>query len=335
MKIQQDLQNLIHDFADQPVMVIGDLIADVYLEGRISRISREAPVLILEHEGEKVVPGGAANVIHNGATLNGLIYAVGVVGNDAKGRELKQVLAGKGVITDGIVADPARPTMTKTRIMAGGLATVRQQVVRIDQESKEPLSETVEQELYNYVEMMLPHMSGIILSDYGSGTLTPKLRDYVIQQCQELSIPCMVDSRYDVKAFHGVTYVKQNEAEAAAALNRLELTQESLPEAGFKLLNQMEAQGLLLTQGADGMTLFEKSGQATHIPVDNVSEVYDVSGAGDTVVITMMLALAGGAAPVEAARLANVAAGLVVRKAGTATTNRQELWEALTKNNGK
>lgn len=330
----QNWQSLFQRMLEQPLLVIGDLIADVYLEGRISRISREAPVLILEHDGETVVPGGAANVIHNGATLDGLIYAVGVVGEDSKGVELKKILASKGVITDGIFTDPERPTNTKTRIMAGGLATVRQQVVRIDQESKALLNSVMENQVLVYIAMMLPHMAGVILSDYGSGTLTPKIRDYVIQQCRELNIPCIVDSRYDIRAFSGVTYVKQNEAEAASALGLSELTAHNFEQAGRALLDVMDAQGLLLTQGADGMTLFERDGSVNYIPVDNVSEVYDVSGAGDTVVVTMMLALAAGAKPVEAAQLANKAAGIVVRKAGTATTNRQELREAVSKNDG-
>ena len=327
--MQSRLMQLIVGMEKKNIMIIGDVVADVYLEGRISRISREAPVLILEHMAENVVPGGAANAIHNAATLGGQVFAVGIVGDDFPGRELDRILAGKTVNTAGLIADSTRPTITKTRVMAGGQATVRQQVVRIDRETKAPVSANTQQCLWDYVLEILPAMSVVVFSDYGSGTISPNLRTTVIELCNSRGIPCIVDSRYNILDYQGITVVKQNESEAAAALGWDSLDEQSLLEAGRFILDRLEAQAVLITRGPDGMTLFEKDGNITHIPVTNKSEVYDVTGAGDTVVAAMALALAAGATYRQAADLANHAAGIVVRKLGTATTTPLELEEAI------
>ena len=325
----QEFHELVKRWNKVNIMVIGDMIADCYLEGRISRISREAPVLVLEYDSETIVPGGAANVVHNGATLAGRIKAVGIVGNDFSGQELIRVLAAKGVDTMGLIIDKTRTTVTKTRIMAGGCATVRQQVVRIDRETKALLTEEVAAKELAYVKDHLPSVQAVVLSDYGNGSITPAIRNNVVNWCRELKIPCIVDSRYNIFAFHGATVIKQNEAEAAAALGLETISTNELEAAGEKLRSQLAAHSLLLTRGAHGMTLFEDSGAITHIPVANASEVYDVSGAGDTVVAVMALALAAGFNYADAAKLANIAAGVVVRKFGTATTTVAELAEAL------
>lgn len=322
------LLQFIDKLAGNRIMVIGDMVADVYLEGKISRISREAPVLVLEHAGETVVPGGAANAVHNAATLGGDIYAVGIVGADAAGKELAGILVSKGVHCEGLVSDQARPTITKTRVMAGGLATVRQQVVRIDREAKEHPGREIEDKVAAYIEANIAAMQVVVMSDYGSGTLSPAVRQKVIAACRQRGIPCIVDSRYNILDFAGATIVKQNEAEVAAALGCSALDGDNLLTAGRKLLAAMQAKAILLTRGADGMSLFE-DGKVTHIPVTNISEVFDVTGAGDTAVVTMALALAAGAPYDDAARLANFAAGVVVRKLGTATTTVSELREAV------
>ena len=325
----QEFHELVKRWNKVNIMVIGDMIADCYLEGKISRISREAPVLVLEYDSETIVPGGAANVVHNGATLAGSIKAVGIIGDDVSGQELVRGLAAKGVETSGLIIDSSRPTITKTRIMAGGCATVRQQVVRIDRETKEPLNEEIAARELAYVKEHLPAVQAVVLSDYGNGSITPAIRNYVVSWCREQNIPCIVDSRYDIFAFQGVAVIKQNEAEAAAALGLETIPATELEQAGENLRSQLAARSLLLTRGAHGMTLFEDSGAITHIPVANASEVYDVSGAGDTVVAVMALALAVGVNYAEAARLANIAAGVVVRKFGTATATVAELAEAL------
>jgi len=323
------LLKMIEKMKNRQIMVIGDMVADVYLEGKISRISREAPVLILEHTTETVVPGGAANAVHNTATLGGNVYAVGVVGDDFAGQELTRILQSKTVDTAGLIIDTSRPTITKTRVMAGGQATVRQQIVRIDKESKQALGSEIEQAIKDYIAMHITNMHGVVISDYGSNTITPRIIASVINTCQEINIPCIVDSRYNVMAYAGVTVVKQNESEAAKAVGYDIRDQATLQSAGSTILEKLDAQAVLITRGPDGMGLFEKSGKFTQIPVTNKSEVYDVTGAGDTVVSTMILALAAGASYEDAARLSNFAAGIVVKKPGTATTTPNELHQAI------
>lgn len=327
--MRENLLQIVTKMQNKKIMLIGDMIADVYLEGRISRISREAPVLILEHTAENVVPGGAANAVHNTATLGGKVYAVGIVGNDFPGQELTKVLGAKGVVTEGFIPDGLRPTITKTRVMAGGQATVRQQVVRIDRENKAELSPEIEKQMIDYIQKTIPQMDAVVLSDYGGVTVTQAVLQAAIEACKLHGKPSIVDSRYKVMEYKGVTLVKQNESEAAAAVGLKELNEQSLLEAGKSILVDLQAEAVLITQGPDGMTLFERSGKVTHIPVTNVSEVYDVTGAGDTVVAAMILAVAAGAAYEEAACLANFAAGIVVKKPGTATATPKELQEVL------
>jgi rfaE bifunctional protein kinase chain/domain len=323
------LQKIITSSQGRKIMVIGDMVADVYLEGKISRISREAPVLILEHAAENVVPGGASNAVHNAATLGGSVYAVGVVGADFAGQELARILQTKSVFTAGLIVDNSRPTITKTRVMAGGQATVRQQVVRIDKEKKQALDAAVEQAVQDHIASVISNMQGVVISDYGSNTVTPKMIAYVLTACRKAGIPCIVDSRYNIMAYTGVTVVKQNESEASAAVGYDIVDQATLIRAGRTILERLAAQAVLITRGPDGLTLFEKSDKVTHIPVTNKSEVYDVTGAGDTVVAAMILALTAGACYQDAARLANFAAGIVVKKPGTATATPHELSQAI------
>lgn len=327
--MKHTLYQLVTQLMGKNIMIIGDMVADVYLEGRISRISREAPVLILEYMEEVVVPGGAANAVHNAATLGGSVFAVGIIGQDHPGEQLTAILNSKSVNTNGFIVDAARSTTTKTRIMAGGLATVRQQVVRIDKESKQQLAPLTEARLLDYILQNIGNMAAVVMSDYGCGTLSPAVYKKIIEVCNERQIPCMVDSRYNIQAFRGVTLVKQNESEAAVALGYQTINDQTVEAAGQALLEQMQAQAVLITRGPQGMELFERHGAITHIPVANKSEVYDVTGAGDTVVVTMMLAVAAGADYVTAAKLANIAAGVVVKKFGTATTTPAELQQAI------
>ncbi|BEU88355.1 D-glycero-beta-D-manno-heptose-7-phosphate kinase [Selenomonas sp. TAMA-11512] len=327
--MKAELSVWMDEMAGKALLVIGDVVADRYIDGRISRISREAPVLVLEEVGEKIVAGGSANVANNGATLGGRIFAAGVVGTDGVGERLREVLGRNGVDTNTMVALEGRPTISKTRIIAGGRATVSQQIVRIDRESKEPLSETAEKELLAGCLRLLPKVEGVVLSDYGSGTVTQEIRRSIIAACRKKGIPTMVDSRYDVKSFHGIDYVKQNDGELAAAVGRTLKTEEELFEAGQELLHSLDAAGVLVTRGEKGMVLFEADGSIHDIPVSDKSEVFDVSGAGDTCVAMFMLAIAAGAAPPAAAELANIASGVAVRKMGTATVSADELREIL------
>lgn len=329
--MQQELITITNNMQGKKILVIGDIVADVYVEGRISRISREAPVLILEKAGEKIVAGGAANVVANAATLGAEVFAIGVIGDDAYAESLRDVLKKFGVHIEGLVRDKSRPTISKTRIIAGGRATVSQQIVRIDNESKEPISKKVEAELLAKIDKILPNVDGIIISDYGSGTVTPNARKLITRYAGKHKLPSIVDSRYNIGAFEGVGYVKQNDSELGAFVGRTLNNVTDLIDASTKLLTKLNVDGVLITRGEKGMSLFERKGATHHIPVSDKSEVYDVSGAGDTCVAAFLLALTTGAAAAVAAKIANYASGIAVRKLGTSTVSAEELIAVLKK----
>lgn len=326
--LQQEYHDALSGMQGRSILVIGDMVADIYLDGRISRISREAPVLVLEQAGEKVVAGGAANVVNNIATLGGKVHAVGLVGRDKSADGLREILAANGADVRGLIADDSRPTISKTRIIAGGRATVSQQIVRIDRESKAPMAPAVEAELRAYIKSILPTVEGVVISDYGSGT--EGLQSLLIDYCQTKGIPSIVDSRYAVRRFSGIGYVKQNDAEIAAAMGRELVTTEDIVAAAEELRQELAAKGVLVTRGELGMVLVEH-GAVHEIPVSDKSEVFDVSGAGDTCVAAVILALAAGIAPATAARLSNIASGIAVRKLGTSTVSVRELAAAIEK----
>lgn len=328
--LQQEYHDALSGMQSRSILVIGDMVADIYLDGRISRISREAPVLVLEQAGEKVVAGGAANVVNNIATLGGKVHAVGLVGSDKSADGLRAILAKNGADVRGLIADDSRPTISKTRIIAGGRATVSQQIVRIDRESKAPMAPAVEAELRAYIKSILPTVEGVVISDYGSGTVTEGLQTLLIDYCRAHDIPSIVDSRYAVRRFRGIGYVKQNDAEIAAAMGRNLDTTEDIVAAAEELRQELAAKGVLVTRGELGMVLVEH-GAVHEIPVSDKSEVFDVSGAGDTCVAAVILALAAGVAPATAARLSNIASGIAVRKLGTSTVSVRELAEAIEK----
>ncbi len=325
----QELINITNNMRDKKILVIGDIVADVYVDGRISRISREAPVLILEKAGERVVAGGAANVITNAATLGAEVYAVGVIGDDNYAESLRNIFKDLDVHIEGLVRDKSRPTISKTRIIAGGRATVSQQIVRIDSESHDPLSKKVEAELLAKIDKILPNVDGVIMSDYGSGTITSNARKLITRFAGKKKIPSIVDSRYNIGKFEGIGYVKQNDSEVGAFVG-FELNDVTdLISAGTQLLTKLNVSGVLVTRGEKGMSLFERNGATHHIPVSDKSEVFDVSGAGDTCVAAFLLALTAGAQPAVAAKIANYASGIAVRKLGTATVSATELIATL------
>lgn len=328
--LQQEYNKALSGMQGRDILVIGDMVADIYLDGRISRISREAPVLVLEQAGEKVVAGGAANVVNNIATLGGKVHAVGLVGRDKSADGLRAILAKNGADVRGLISDESRPTISKTRIIAGGRATVSQQIVRIDRESKAPMAPAVEVELRAYIKSILPTVDGVVISDYGSGTVTEGLQTLLIDYCRAHDIPSIVDSRYAVRRFSGIGYVKQNDAEIAAAMGCELVTTEDIVRAAEELRQELAAKGVLVTRGELGMVLVEH-GTVHEIPVSDKSEVFDVSGAGDTCVAAVILALAAGVAPATAARLSNIASGIAVRKLGTSTVSVRELAEAIEK----
>lgn len=327
--MENDLLDIVERMRGNRILIVGDMIADVYLNGVISRISREAPVLVLKQETEKVIAGGAANVASNVASLGGYAMVIGAIGNDTRSCELRNVLIGNGVNVDNLISDSMSPTISKTRIVAGGHATVSQQIVRIDKENSSPMLTSVENKIIKKLEESLVNVDGVVISDYGSGTVTKNIRNLIIDYCYKNHIPNIVDSRYDINNFYNVGYVKQNDSELALAMGKPKHYSEDVYEDGFKLLKRLNADGVLITRGENGMILFKNDGSFLDIPVSNKSEVYDVSGAGDTCVSMMILALAAGADPALAAELSNIAAGIAVRKFGTATVKKEELEEVL------
>ena len=329
--MKEELIPIVSQLQGKKILVIGDMVADIYLEGRISRISREAPVLVLEQAGEKIVAGGAANVVNNVATLGGEVYAVGLLGDDHAAAGIKKALQENGANIEGLLLDASRPTIAKTRIIAGGRATVSQQIVRIDKESHHPMGKDFEQKILKYIEKLLPKIEGVVISDYGSGTVTPAIQKQLIKCCRKQNIPSIVDSRYGIHEFKNIGYIKQNDAELAAAVGRELSDEESLYDAGQELLNELSADGVLVTRGEKGMVLLEKDGAIHDIPVSDKSEVFDVSGAGDTCVATVILALAAGSEPAKAAEISNFASGIAVRKLGTSTVSATELRQVLKK----
>jgi len=323
------LRELIPALAGKRVVVVGDIIADEYLYGKPARISREAPVLILRFTDREVRLGGAANATDNVRALGAVATPVGVVGRDEAGQELTRLFADAGISTDGVMVSRERATPVKTRIMAGGYESTRQQVVRLDREPEATLPDDVERGIVERVKAAGARADAFLLSDYGYGTVTSRVFETVSEIARRRDLLVTVDSRYDLPRFRGVTAATPNEPEVEE-LASAELGDEpSLEKAGRAVLERLEARYLLITRGSRGMALLEREGPVTWIPIHGSDQIADVTGAGDTVISAFTTALAAGAAPAEAAWLANVAGGVVVMKRGTAAATPRELLESL------
>jgi rfaE bifunctional protein kinase chain/domain len=316
-------------FARRTVVVVGDLIADEYLFGKPSRISREAPVIILRFTEREVLLGGAANAVHNVHALGARVVPLGVLGTDAAGDEVRRLLRAAGIPSDGIVAEPRRVTPVKTRIMAGGYQATRQQVVRVDREPSGEPQPVTEDALLDRLDALAAGADAILVSDYGYGTVTPRIFERVRALARRRPAILTVDSRYQLPRFVGATAATPNEAELEHLTGMPVDDELGVEKAGRQLLDRLEARMLLVTRGSRGMALLERDGATTFIPIHGTDEIADVTGAGDTVISAFTVALAGGAAPGVAAALANVAGGIVVMKRGTATVSPAELRQAL------
>jgi rfaE bifunctional protein kinase chain/domain len=324
------LGGLVEAFRDRTVVVVGDLIADEYLFGKPARISREAPVLILTYTERELLLGGAANAAHNVHALGARVLPLGVVGRDPAGDELLARFHATGVPTDGIVTENGRPTPVKTRIMAGGYQATRQQVVRLDREPPAELQTITEDALVTRLTALAERANAILVSDYGYGTVTPRVFERIRSIARRNGAVVSVDSRYELPRFTGVTAATPNEAELAHLAGEPVDDERGVEKAGRHLLERLDAQMLLVTRGSRGMALLERDGGTSFIPIHGTDEIADVTGAGDTVISTFTVALASGAAPGDAAQLANIAGGIVVMKRGTATVSPAELAQALT-----
>jgi rfaE bifunctional protein kinase chain/domain len=319
------LRSAVETFGDHAVAVVGDLIVDEYLSGKPNRISREAPVLILRFTDREVRLGGAANAAHNVHALGARVIPIGVVGPDGAGDELVGLFRGAGMRTDGIAVEAGRRTPVKTRIVAGGYRSTLQQVVRLDREPAGEIAPDTEEALLERLTALASSAHGIIVSDYGYGTVTPRIFEHARDLARRSGAVITVDSRYDLPRFGGATAVTPNEAELEQLSGVPVDDERSVEKAGRQLLERLNAGMLLVTRGSQGMALLERDGGTSFIAIHGTDEIADVTGAGDTVISAFTVALASGVAPLDAAHLANVAGGLVVMKRGTATVSRAEL----------
>ena len=327
-----DLIKYIKKFKKNRIMVLGDLIADKFIIADPERLSREAPVLILKHQQEKILPGGGANAAANIASLGAEVDLLGVVGDDQSAEALKSELQKRSIICNGVFKDSSRPTAEKTRILAGGEQIVRQQVVRVDKVKSFDISERLADKLISYLEKNIAESDAVLFSDYGNGIFNQKTTHRFIETVQESGRDSAVDSRYQLGTFKGAVIATPNLEEASKVYGKALKTQSEVEKAGLEMRKKLDLKYLLITQGGEGMTLFSPGDKIDHIPAANFTEVFDVTGAGDTVVGTLILALAAGA-PVEIAiRIANYAAGIVVRKSGVATVSADELIGEVNKN---
>lgn len=321
---------IIDRFPGCSIAVYGDLVADEFVFGEFSRISREAPVLILKHKESRILPGGAANAINNLKALEADPIPVGILGQDAAGKELHRQLR-DGKLTMSLVKKSSDyPTPVKTRFVAGSTHSTRHQVLRLDREGHFQHTQKTEQNLWSELVPLLPHCRGIIISDYGLGYVSPTLVAHLAEQRKDL--PITVDSRHQLLRFPGLTASTPNEPEVEDLVGyKIGNDKTRLEQAGNHLLRQLKSEAILITRGRDGMTLFTPRKPPLSIPIFGSDEVADVTGAGDTVIAVFTLALSVGASFEEAARLSNYAGGLVVMKRGTATVTRQELKKAVSR----
>ena len=319
------LRALIDRFAGRRVLVLGDMVADEYIVGRPVRLSREAPLPVLEWVDRYVVPGGATNLARNVRALGGEVSVAGVIGRDEPGAALRKRLVDDGIGVDGLVEEEGRPTSTKTRVIGGSPQVVSQQIARIDRVVQSEIGDMAKSHIVDYLHRELPRVDALVISDYENGVINGDIIGAALPLAEQRHLVITVDAHGDLLRFKGITIATPNQDEAAASL-RVELrNDDEVCRGGHELVRGMQARAVLITRGSEGMTLVEADGPCRHLPASSLSEVRDATGAGDTVSATVTLALTAGATMLEAAHLSNLAAGIVVRRLGAATTTREQL----------
>ena len=326
------LVDLVGSFGRPSIAVVGDLIADEFIYGRIDRVSREAPVLILKYDATEVRPGGAGNAARNVAALGAEARLVGLAGRDDAGRRLVRSFP-RGLERTGLVRLPGYRTPTKTRILAGGIHSARQQVVRVDRDGS-PITPEARDAVARAAAEAVEGCDAVVISDYGTGLITPRfvagLKRRLPRRKRGPAVPVLLDSRYGVLEHRGLTVAVPNESEVEHVLGwAVGEDPRALERAGRAILERTGMHAVLITRGSRGMALFEPGRATQHIPIHGPDEVTDVTGAGDTVIATMAAALSAGASCLEAALLANYAGGIVVMKRGTAVVTGSELLGAV------
>jgi rfaE bifunctional protein kinase chain/domain len=321
---KERLASIIHEFSKKTIVVIGDVMCDEYIWGKVTRISPEAPIPVVQVTGETIRPGGAANVAANLKALGAQVRVVGVVGADANGKRLAQLLSDKGIDPSGLVPDADRPTIQKTRVVAS-----HQQIVRYDRERQNPIGAEVQKRVMAASMKAIEGAHAIVFSDYDKGLLIPQLCASLVEASRRRGLITTADPKpKNILTFKGVDLISPNKGEAEAASGITISDAESLEAAGTKLLEILGGKSVLITRSEEGMSLFESSGARTHVPTV-AKEVFDVTGAGDTVISTVTAALSAGATYPEAALLGNYAAGIVVGEVGVATVSPQQLEAVL------
>jgi D-glycero-beta-D-manno-heptose-7-phosphate kinase len=336
MKLER-VEEILQNFQSKRILVIGDLMLDEFVWGRVSRISPEAPVPVVDVIRESSYPGGAANVARNLKEFSSSVLLMGLVGTDGHADELRRILAQGGINVDAVQSDPSYQTIVKTRIIAR-----QQQVVRVDREKPQPLSAALQAQCIKTIRALLPEIDAIIFEDYGKGFLQQCFVDEVCALARQARKVVTVDPNVRNKlTWRGVTAVKPNRIEAFAAANQPwreaepePLEDELLLHVGNGLLKEWKLDNLLITLGEQGMILFDRDHPPYHAP-SRAREVYDVSGAGDTAIALFTLAMVSAATPIEAAEISNHASSVVVAKLGTATLTPEELLKSFRLNNGK
>jgi rfaE bifunctional protein kinase chain/domain len=330
------LASLTDALRNRKVVVVGDIVADEFVYGRVARVSREAPVLILEYDSTEIVPGGAANAANNVAALGGRAILAAVVGRDVPGRRLVAALH-RRVDSRFLQRVPQAPTPVKTRILAGGIHSAKQQVVRIDRGVARPIEPGVRQQFETAAFEAVGRGDAVLVSDYGSGLITPAFVGRLRRALRSAGrpVPVLIDTRYGLLKYSGLTACTPNESEVEQALGiHIDDNLRTLERAGREILSRTRMEAVLITRGSRGMALFVRKAPTVHIPIYGTDSIVDVTGAGDTVVSTVALALAAGSSFEGAARLANYAGGLVVMKRGTATVSWEELSAAVRERRG-
>ena len=321
------LIQLVDEFEGRRIAVFGDLIVDEFIYGEIGRVSREAPVLILNYDSTEIVPGGAGNAAANVAALGGAPVVIGIAGRDDAGDRLVDVL-GKSTNVAAVSRPRGYRTPTKTRILAGGIHSAKQQVVRIDRAAAAGSAEAHCDGVGTRLQRAISRCDAMLVSDYGSGLVSPALVSSAQKVLGDGAV--LIDSRYGLLRYRGVTACTPNESELEGLFGvRIGENVRVLERAGRELLTRTRSRAILVTRGSRGMALFERNAPTVHIPIHGSDQIADVTGAGDTVIAAMTLARAAGASFEEAARLANYAGGIVVMKRGTATVTADELRTAI------
>ena len=327
--LQERLISIVRRFPQRRVLVVGDAIADQFVYGGISRVSREAPVFIIRHEHTETLPGGAANCAANLSALGANASLVSTSGDDEAGRALVERLKAANVNCDSIITSPTAGTTTKVRILAGQSHSTRQQVVRIDYDSQPPSAPELRERLQERVLELSQNTEAIIISDYNYGVLDDDLSGIIRDVAATRRIPVLVDSRFRLLSFPGFTSATPNEAEVEQLLGAQERSAEQLASAGEEMRETLGYRALLITRGSHGMMLLEEGVAPLNLKAIGAHEPIDGTGAGDTVIATYTLALASGSSFPDAARLANYAGGLVVMKRGTASVTSGELEHSI------